>query len=314
MSGKQKSIVPFNNLDELAALTICKLDSWALSSLTGEERATYLNGQVTIDVTKLSTGDSSLGAHCDAKGKMHAAFRLFVFEDELILAQKQSTFEQQMAAIKKFAVFSKVEINPVEQWSLYGIAGKQAAEWVQQRQGELGEKQGKQEIIVELSLPTTRFLVLTKEVLPENSPESIWQALDIAAGTAQLELETQLQFIPQMLNLQLLDAISFTKGCYIGQETVARAKYRGTNKRATFLIKGSAQQAAQAGDIVEQQLDTGNWRKAGTVLQAVQFNDKHVELLAVLPKDIEHKRPLRLKNNESSDLTLAIQPYPFDEE
>ncbi len=71
-----------------------------------------------------------------------------------------------------------------------------------------------------------------------NGDEKIWEVADIQAGLPNLSPQTQNEFIPQALNLQAIEqAISFTKGCYIGQETVARAKYRGANKRAMFILK-----------------------------------------------------------------------------
>lgn len=302
--------LPFNHLNELPSLVICKLDNWSLLSIKGEERKTYLNGQLTINCTQLQTGDSSLVAHCDAKGKMLAALRLFNLEDEIILAQKQSTLEQQMAALKKFAVFSKVDIQISEEWKLYAVAGQEAQAWIEARQQNNQET----EIIEKIDLPSPRYLILSQQDIESPASENIWQALDIASGIAQLEQATQLQFIPQMLNLQLLNAISFSKGCYIGQETIARAKYRGTNKRATFMLQGSASATPQAGDILEQQLENGNWRKAGTVLQAVQYQDQHIELLAVMNKDIESHCQLRLKDDTSSQLQLGQQAYSLDEE
>ena len=84
---------------------------------------------------------------------------------------------------------------------------------------------------------------------------------DIQAGLPSLSAETQNEFIPQALNLQAIEqAISFTKGCYIGQETVARAKYRGANKRAMYVLSGETTVTPKIGSEIEMQLETA-WRK-----------------------------------------------------
>ena len=98
----------------------------------------------------------------------------------------------------------------------------------------------------------------------------------------------------------------------MGQETVARAKYRGSNKRATFSLSGKGERRPEAGDNLELQLDNDTWRNAGTVLQSVQYQDGHIELLAVLPNDIAADGLLRLKSDPSSRYQLATQAYALN--
>ncbi len=114
-----------------------------------------------------------------------------------------------------------------------------------------------------------------------------------------------------MLNLQALDGISFTKGCYMGQETVARAKYRGANNRALFVLSGTATTPVASGDTLEIQLGD-NWRRSGMVLNAWQ-QDGELWLTAVLPKDTEADARFRLKQEEGSSLSLQPLPYPLTE-
>ena len=99
--------------------------------------------------------------------------------------------------------------------------------------------------------------------------EALWWGLDIKAGIPHLEAVHQGEYIPQMLNLQALEGISFTKGCYMGQEIVARAKYRGANNRALFVLSGTAATQVASGDTLEIQLGD-NWRRSGLVLNAWQ--------------------------------------------
>ncbi|MCV5397138.1 tRNA-modifying protein YgfZ, partial [Escherichia coli] len=89
------------------------------------------------------------------------------------------------------------------------------------------------------------------------------------------------QFIPQATNLQALGGISFKKGCYTGQEMVARAKFRGANKRALWLLAGSASRLPEAGEDLELKMGE-NWRRTGTVLAAVKLEDGQVVVQVVM--------------------------------
>jgi folate-binding Fe-S cluster repair protein YgfZ len=109
--------------------------------------------------------------------------------------------------------------------------------------------------------------------------------------------------------LQYVDAISFTKGCYIGQETIARAKYRGANKRALFILTGRASEAPVAGQTIEMLVEN-NWKRVGTVISGCQYGDKHVEVLAVLPKECSAINLYQVKELENSTLYYAPLPYP----
>ena len=117
----------------------------------------------------------------------------------------------------------------------------------------------------------------------------------------------QHEFIPQALNLQCLEqAISFHKGCYIGQETVARAKYRGANKRAMYALKAQTDGTAEIGSELEMQLESG-WRKTGVILNAVNVNGE-LWLQAVMNNQLEDSVKFRLPENGTA---LEIFPLPY---
>jgi len=136
--------------------------------------------------------------------------------------------------------------------------------------------------------------------------------MNIASGIGFVEAETSAQFVPQMLNLDALEGISFTKGCYIGQETIARAKYRGANKRALFILTGRSINCPKTGQTVEVLLEN-NWKRVGTIISACQYGDKHVEILTVLPKDINTENIFQIKEVEGSTLYYAPLPYQIIE-
>ncbi|MFQ2150892.1 tRNA-modifying protein YgfZ [Aeromonas jandaei] len=282
----------------------------AITRLSGQDRVKYLQGQVTCDVNALQPGQSTLGGHCDPKGKLWSDFRLLCLEESLLLLTTPSVLERQLPELKKFAVFSKVEIAADERHAT-GLAGKGTDAWVAAQFGL--EQSGLVAGGMAVKIEQDRWLLVSSEqtdALPAGD-ESLWWGLEIKAGLPHMEAVHQGEFIPQMLNLQALDGICFNKGCYMGQETVARAKYRGANNRALFLLAGSANEPVNAGDTLEIQLGD-NWRRSGMVLNAWQHQGQ-VWLTAVLPKDTEADARFRLKQEESSQLTLQLLPYELTE-
>lgn len=287
--------------------TLFSLTNLAITRLGGPDRAKYLQGQVTCDVNALQPGQSTLGGHCDPKGKLWSDFRLLCLEDSLLMLTKPSVLARQLPELKKFAIFAKVEIGEF-QGSLAGLAGQGTDDWMAQHFALTGT--GLVEGGMAVRVEADRWLLASASPLALNLPvgdEGLWWGLEIKAGLPHLEAVHQGEYIPQMLNLQALDGISFNKGCYMGQETVARAKYRGANNRALFVLSGTAATQVASGDTLEIQLGD-NWRRSGLVLNAWQQQGQ-VWLTAVLPKDTEADARFRLKLEEGS--SLGLQPLPY---
>nr|WP_233463049.1 tRNA-modifying protein YgfZ [Aeromonas caviae] len=287
--------------------TLFSLTNLAITRLGGPDRAKYLQGQVTCDVNALQPGQSTLGGHCDPKGKLWSDFRLLCLEDSLLMLTKPSVLARQLPELKKFAIFAKVEICEF-QGSLAGLAGQGTDDWMAQHFALTGT--GLVEGGMAVRVEADRWLLASTSPLALNLPvgdEGLWWGLEIKAGLPHLEAVHQGEYIPQMLNLQALDGISFNKGCYMGQETVARAKYRGANNRALFVLSGTAATQVASGDPLEIQLGD-NWRRSGLVLNAWQQQGQ-VWLTAVLPKDTEADARFRLKLEEGS--SLGLQPLPY---
>ncbi len=135
-----------------------------------------------------------------------------------------------------------------------------------------------------------------------------WDQYEIDAALPRIEAATSGEFIPQSLNLQALNAISFTKGCYTGQETVARAKYRGINKRAMYKLTGQADRIPLAGDKIERAVGE-NWRSGGTVITGYRQADGQAAVLAVLPNNLDDDTAFRLA--DAPDFTWQREPLPY---
>ena len=282
----------------------------AITRLSGQDRVKYLQGQVTCDVNALQPGQSTLGGHCDPKGKLWSDFHLLCLEESLLLLTTPSVLERQLPELKKFAVFSKVEIAADERRAT-GLAGKGTDAWVAEQFGL--EQSGLIAGGMAVKIEQDRWLLVSSEqadTLPAGD-ESLWWGLEIKAGLPHMEAVHQGEFIPQMLNLQALDGISFSKGCYMGQETVARAKYRGANNRSLHILQGTAPAQVAAGDELELSLGE-NWKRSGMVLDCWQQGESLL-LSAVLPLDLAPDARLRLKAQPDSSLQLVPLPYSLSE-
>ncbi|MFH7565784.1 CAF17-like 4Fe-4S cluster assembly/insertion protein YgfZ [Oceanimonas smirnovii] len=284
----------------------------AVISLTGEERVKYLQGQVTCDVTSLAEGDACAGGHCDSKGKLWASFWLANQGEQLLLVLNSSLVARQLPELKKFAVFAKTDIEDASaQWQVFGLAGEGLSHWLSHEAGDGNLWQGG--VIIPVAAEHA-LLVLPKDATLPDLPtgeEQEWQGLMIQAGLPDMSAEHQGDYIPQMLNLQAIGGISFTKGCYMGQETVARAKYRGANKKAMFILQGTATAQVTVNQDLELQLGE-NWRRAGTVLSVCQQHDQCV-LTSVLNKDLDAGTVLRFKDQPDSRLQLLPLPYQLED-
>ncbi|AUQ42085.1 tRNA-modifying protein YgfZ [Yersinia ruckeri] len=310
-------------------LTLISLEDWALVTVTGADRVKYLQGQLTANVETLAPDQHVLTAHCDAKGKMWSDLRLFHRGESFAFIERRNLLENQLAELKKYAVFSKVTFAAPADCILLGVAGENAREALAQSFPELptAEKsvvQCGETTLLHFTLPAERFLLVTKAIQVQNLIDKLgdqaqlnssqqWLALEIEAGFPVIDSPNSAQFIPQATNIQALAGICFTKGCYTGQEMVARAKYRGANKRALYWLAGQAERVPEAGEDLEWQLGE-NWRRTGTVLAAVQLAEGSLWVQAVLNNDLAADSILRVREESTGVLNIQPLPYSLEEE
>lgn len=304
-------------------LTLMTLDDWALARITGPDAEKYLQGQVTADVAQMSDSQHLLAAHCDGKGKMWSNLRLFRQPEGFTWLERRSLRDAQLTELKKYAVFSKATIAADDEHVLLGVAGFQARAALANLFTTLPD--AAQQVthndattLLWFAEPAERFLLVTDVATAESIVDALrseaqlnnsqqWLALDIEAGIPVIDAANSGQFIPQATNLQALGGISFKKGCYTGQEMVARAKFRGANKRALWYLAGHASRVPEAGEDLELKMGD-NWRRTGTVLAAVQLDDARVLVQVVMNNDMEADSVFRVRDDAN---TLSIEPLPY---
>ena len=311
------------DFDQLPADFAIQLDDFSAISLSGEEKSKYLQGQVTCDVVTMEANQLLNGAHCNAKGKTLSAFRLINHQDSHLLLQAKSSIETSLKELQKFGVFAKVDITETSELKFVAMIGEQAANQLKQKFSQLPDNLNAvistdNITLVYIAGQLPRYLLLGKidaidSILTEfNLPvysSSVWDLLEIQEGFPVLSSNAIEAYVPQMLNLQAIHGISFTKGCYLGQETVARMQYLGKNKRALFALEGVCSDSAA--EHLEVKLGD-NWRKAGDILVSYRSDSGKTYLQAVLASDIEANAQLRFKDDESSSLSIVALPYSIN--
>lgn len=304
-----------SSTDAIPELALTHLASWGAITMVGDDKKSYLQGQVTCDVVTLANDQSTFGAHCDAKGKVWSVFRLFHHNQGYAMVQAKSAIDVELTELKKYAIFSKVEITESGD-SLLGLIGPRATQVVDslsEQTGNVRAIEGGTAVKIDdqrwlLMLSPDAAQAMTETIDAPLVSEELWTRLEIENAQPSVNVDQQNQHIPQALNLQAVGGISFTKGCYTGQETVARAKYRGMNKRATYIVRGST--VGSVSVVAELERAVGdNWRSAGNLLSSYTFNDGLAIGLIVLPNNLEAETTLRLK--EQPEQLWHIQPLPY---
>lgn len=264
--------------------TLCELSHLGLLVLSGDDAVTFLQGQVTNDVAQLNGENAHYSAYCSPKGRMLALFLAFAHQDNLYLQFSQPILEPVLKRLKMYVMRAKVDINDVsDSMKRFGINGPDAAKIVSATLGKAPEQdyalittthgviiklpsiKGHQryEVLADAAQALDTYNALKKSCTLADQP--CWDWLDIQTGCPDVTKETQEQFVPQMLNLDVLNGINFKKGCYTGQEIVARTHYLGKVKRRTYLTHIAATDRVSAGDKVTDA--AGN--EAGQVVKAV---------------------------------------------
>jgi len=236
-----------------------------LLEIQGPDACRFLQGQVTCDVQRLPEGQHTLGACCDNKGRMLATFRIAKASPErLLLRLPQGVAKPLLDHLARYKVFFKCEMTILDTWSVWAFWPRpdnpashgSAASSIATLATDLATRGSGIAILqpgsarFEIWLPTTADLATTlfaafattESSTPELSsgPATPWYRQEFRAGIGRVLPQTIGRFVPQQLNLQALDAISFKKGCYTGQEIVARMHYLGKVKRSMHLLRGIA--------------------------------------------------------------------------
>jgi folate-binding protein YgfZ len=216
------------------------LTHWGVIRAQGADAASFLHGQLTNDFANLHAGEARLAGYCSAKGRLLASFVAWKAGDDILLACHASVLAATLKRLRMFVLRAKCTLgDATAEIPLFGMAGAPAlAEAAALPVWGQCSVEGGQWIRLPDGAGTPRALLAGAAVSADAPAITLadWRWLEVQSGVAVIEEGTVEEFVPQMLNMELVGGVNFQKGCYPGQEIVARSQYRGTVKRRTFLF------------------------------------------------------------------------------
>jgi folate-binding protein YgfZ len=299
----------------------CPLSHEGVLAVRGVDASKFLQGQLTCNLDYLSEAKATLGARCTQKGRMQSSFRILLEGDGVLLAMASELIEAQLLDLKKYAVFSKSKLTDESaSWVRFGLSHGDAALaslGLELAQDTDSVVRANDLIAIRVSPARAELWARAEQAddirnrlaaqLPEGSLND-WLLGQIRAGIGQVFGQTREEFIPQMINLQAVGGVSFKKGCYTGQEIVARMQYLGKLKRRLYRLTLADNGVPEPGIELFSPVHASS---AGNVVLAARTGSG-VELLAVLQADAVENGNIRLGNPEGQALLLSELPYTLD--
>lgn len=221
----------------------------------GEDAASFLHNQLSNDVLLLPVGQSRLAAFCSAKGRMQASFILVKnAPDSVLLILSQDLLAQTLKRLSMFVLRAKVKLTDATgQWQLHGMLGDtakallgDAAPWKTVAMTGAHGVALYPCLLGETPVHRALWISETGQALPSGPKVALetWQWAEVMSGVSLVSQAVFEAFVPQMLNYESIGGVNFKKGCYPGQEVVARSQFRGTLKRRTALVHSPVALAA----------------------------------------------------------------------
>lgn len=265
--------------------------------IRGSDAIAFAHAQFCSDVRALGELEWQMAAWLDAQGRARFVFVLLrVDSDGLLVWLPRRDAREFAAQLQRFVLRAKVRITALPDFHLLDDESRLPGtrQVVAVTDGWL----------LSLPGPSPRTARLSRDaggLLPDKPAFEAWQVADVMAALPWLEAGVGGQFTPQALGLDRLDAISMDKGCYPGQEVVARLHFRGGNKRACVRLQADAGAAPPAGQVV---LETSSATQAGTILYAASTQPDGFCALVVLSNSLQSGAGLQLEGNTGIGLTL----------
>ena len=315
-----------NPVVELSAVDggniVCDLSHDGLILVSGEDATSYLQAQFCNDLLSLADGVAQWNGWCSPKGRLMATFLVWKDKQGYFLQLPralQTTIQKRM---QMFVLRSKVTLGDVSaDWVRFGIAGAPAESLIRAVAGQVPDKAmstlqvGAGRIVrlsahrFEMVAPVDQALAWWRELSGQATRvgASVWDGLTIRDGILTVLPDTQDLFVPQMANFELIGGVSFKKGCYPGQEIVARTQYRGILKRRMAWVHATAGTVPKPGDPVYAREFAD--QAAGTIVNAAPDAGGGFDALVVA--QIEALKGGSLASGSLNGLKLTLKPLPY---
>ncbi len=308
--------------------TLYSLPAAQLISIKGPDAEKFMQGQFTCDLRSITGAQSTLGACCNLKGRMLVQFRILKLADnDFLLRCPVEVAEDFVTHLNKYKVFFKCELKLLDTMGSFGACGdeivlqKILGATPQEINQALFPEEGLTVIRVAGEQPRFEIWVAqsrASEWLPaalqhcRQGSNNEWELLEIRAGIGEVYQPTREEFIPQMLNLQSLGGVSFKKGCYTGQEIVARMQYLGKLKKRMYQISIDAANALPTCEPGDKIIDADGRELGNIVRSAINTSDQHLALAILDNACVESSERIFLEKSPLAECHVHDLPYQVE--
>ncbi len=300
--------------------TKCPLLSLGLVSFTGRDAHDFINAQFTTDCAKITSRRSQFSAWCDPKGRALYLFTLYTDGERIFAILPKQQIANYMHRLKIYVMRSDVHLEDAsDAYSIFGITLDTVVENIKATQNNLwttfqgspdtteirhGPGRPRFMVIGDDNSAIERWDAISLPVISEN----IWTALECIGGMPRLDEKSSGQYLPQNLNLDRLDALSFSKGCYPGQEIIARLRYRGEIKKRLMVANYDSGSAPDEKRSIRTKKSD---RTVGRVLYARRVSQTRSIVSAIVELNAWNE-DLIVENENTRKLNRIDLPYSFD--
>lgn len=295
--------------------TLYELSSFGLLSVRGQDAKTFLQGQITCNVDEMTKDHGLIGAHCNLKGRMQSLFKIFLHPEEAgephyLLNMPVSMLNLALQNFKKYALFSKVELSIMNEMVGIGLYGPDTPALISAIASDLGAY-----AVYKYPGESPHYALYGQGALMKQCwqqwtsvchivPSEAAELLEIRAGLPMIYPETVDQILPHHANLSILQGISYNKGCYLGQEIIARMQYRGKLKKHMYRAFVQDTIKPKPGSPV---FISGE--PTGIVVRSSESEEGGYELLVILEDKYQHFEDVHLTSANGPKLGRLDLPY-----
>jgi folate-binding protein YgfZ len=312
----------------LSGLVFSDLSHLAVIAVYGADAESFLQSQFSNDISQVADTSSQLDAYCTPKGRMLGLMRIFRQGETYYLRLPEDTAEAVMQRLRMYVMRADVTLEDAsDNFVRIGVSGEHAVEELDSVVATVPAEVDQVTHAADITLlrvpgvrPRFEAYISAHEAAGKlwdslnvrGAPvgESAWRLLEILAGLPNIFAASSELFVPQMVNLQVVNGVSFKKGCYPGQEIVARMQYLGTLKRRMFLGRIETGERVAPGDSLFTAADSE--QAVGRIVDAQPHPDGGQSALAVIQITAAETAGLHLGSSAGAVFTTATLPYPLE--
>jgi folate-binding protein YgfZ len=306
---------------------VAKLEHLGIIRVTGADAASFLQGQLTNDVALLGMNESRLAAFCSAKGRMQASFTIYKRPSadtaqttpDIYMVCSRDILTPTLKRLSMFVMRAKAKLtDATAEFNIFGLTGSAILSIASQAINTPAIATIKASTIIALhpALGQTRAFCITPvgDAAPvgEALSAELWHWGEVQAGIATISAPVVEAFVPQMLNYESVGGVNFKKGCYPGQEVVARSQFRGTLKRRAYVVQIDAPES-QPGIGQEIFHDSDAEQPCGTVVQVAKNPeaDPNGGYSAIVSMQVSASVGGKLTLGSASGANITVLPLPY---